>query len=599
MKTHTQIWQRISWRLLGSGLLLALVALLATALNFSLVSAQGPGTPRDTDPFWQASYWNNTTLSGTPVLSREDRTLDFNWAYDSPDGRVQPDGFSARWQRYIDVTPGTYRFTAIADDGVRVRVDGRLIIDGWKQQGPTRYDGTIALSAGHHLVQVEYFEQTGSASISVSWQQAEAITHWKGEYFNNKSLSGTPVVVRNDTAIDFNWRYLSPAPGLDPDGFSVRWSQNLDLPAGRYRFTARVDDGVRLFVNGHTLIDAWKVQAVTAHSGDIYLPGGPVTVQMEYFEDTELAEAHLSWQKLDSPPAPSPTPTPTPVPTSGNWHAQYWNNRFLSGYPALVRREEVIDHQWGTLSPDPGQINRDNFSARWTGSFAVEPGRYVFEVTADDGVRLYVNDRRVIDAWQDQGPTTFTAIVQHNGGPIRILLEYYEHTGNAQVRLDWRPTGGPAPTPTPTPTLQPAPGGSAVLVDELSSSFRRGGSASGWGQAQEGYNGHLYWAQNNDTAHAGYNWGRWYPSLREGRYEVFVYIPHRYTTTAKARYWISHAGGFTLRVVDQSRYSNEWVSLGTYRFRGNERDYVSLADVTGEPRLSRLLAWDAMKWVAK
>ena len=136
-------------------------------------------------------------------------------------------------------------------------------------------------------------------------------------------------------------------------------------------------------------------------------------------------------------------------------------------------------------------------------------------------------------------------------------------------------------------------------MDNRDAGFVQGGTAAGWASANEGYNGHLYWTQNNDWARPGYNWGRWYPSLSAGRYEVFVYIPDRYTTSANARYWVSHAGGFTQRVIDQSAYSDRWVSLGTYTFRGDNRDYVSLADVTGETYLSRLLAWDAMKWVAK
>ena len=139
----------------------------------------------------------------------------------------------------------------------------------------------------------------------------------------------------------------------------------------------------------------------------------------------------------------------------------------------------------------------------------------------------------------------------------------------------------------------------AVVVDNRDAGFMRGGTASGWGSANEGYNGHLYWTQNNDWARPGYNWGRWYPTLSAGRYEVFVYIPDRYTTSAKARYWISHGAGFTQRLVNQSAYSDEWVSLGTYTFQGDNRDYVSLADVTGETYLSRLLAWDAMKFVPK
>jgi hypothetical protein len=53
------------------------------------------------------------------------------------------------------------------------------------------------------------------------------------------------------------------------------------------------------------------------------------------------------------------------------------------------------------------------------------------------------------------------------------------------------------------------------------------------------------------------------------------------------------------RIVNQSAYSNQWVSLGTYRFQGNRNDCVSLADVTYEPYLSRLIAFDAAKWVSR
>jgi hypothetical protein len=105
--------------------------------------------------------------------------------------------------------------------------------------------------------------------------------------------------------------------------------------------------------------------------------------------------------------------------------------------------------------------------------------------------------------------------------------------------------------------------------------------------------------KNNDRVRPNYNWARWYPALAARKYEVLVYIPHRFSTTSSARYWVSHAGGTTLRVVNQSAYSDQWVSLGTYRFQGNKNDYVSLADVTFEPYLSRLIAFDAVKWVPR
>jgi len=69
-----------------------------------------------------------------------------------------------------------------------------------------------------------------------------------------------------------------------------------------------VDDGARLFINGHLLIDAWRDQSPTPYTGDIYLPGGPVTAQMEYYENVGGAVAQLNWTSANAPP-PSDGPT--------------------------------------------------------------------------------------------------------------------------------------------------------------------------------------------------------------------------------------------------------------------------------------------------
>ena len=135
-----------------------------------------------------------------------------------------------------------------------------------------------------------------------------------------------------------------------------------------------------------------------------------------------------------------------------------------------------------------------------------------------------------------------------------------------------------------------------IVVDDRDTGFVKGGPASTWRYENEGYNNNLTWTTNNYNANSNYNWGRWFPKLAARSYEVFVYIPERFTTTAQARYWINHADGYTLRIVDQSANGSRWVSLGTYRFQGTRDDYVSLADVTFETTTSLLIAFDAVKW---
>ncbi len=113
-------------------------------------------------------YYSDRTLNSL-VFTRTDSQINFDWAAGSPDPKVPNEWFSARWQGNFNFTAGTYTFTALADDGVRVYVDSQLIIDQWKDQAATRYEATRTLSAGQHTITMEYFETGGNAVAKLSW----------------------------------------------------------------------------------------------------------------------------------------------------------------------------------------------------------------------------------------------------------------------------------------------------------------------------------------------------------------------------------------------------------------------------------------------
>jgi mannan endo-1,4-beta-mannosidase len=83
---------------------------------------------------------------------------------------VPRDYFSARWTQPLPFQGGTYRFTTTTDDGVRLWVDGRLLIDSWRPMRGTRH-ATIRLSPGIHDVKVEYYERTGVALARLTWRR--------------------------------------------------------------------------------------------------------------------------------------------------------------------------------------------------------------------------------------------------------------------------------------------------------------------------------------------------------------------------------------------------------------------------------------------
>lgn len=280
--------------------------LFAILFGLSLLAGLALGAPEAAaaDSAWRAHYFNNKNLSGTPVLQRDEREINWDWGYGSPAGGVNHDGFSARWTRVVNFSTGNYRFSATMDDGMRVWLDDVLIIDSWKQGAVRTLTADRAVSGGDHRIRVEYYDDAYLAFAKLTWTPTSApvINNWRGEYFNNGTLGGNPTVVRDDANVNFNWGEGSPISGVGNDNFSVRWTRNIDFQPGRYRFTARVDDGVRLWINNHLLIDKWSPQTVQSHSGEIELAGGPVAVRMEYFERTGYAEAHLSWERLTTPP---------------------------------------------------------------------------------------------------------------------------------------------------------------------------------------------------------------------------------------------------------------------------------------------------------
>ncbi len=120
---------------------------------------------------------------------------------------------------------------------------------------------------------------------------------WRGEYFDNKSLSGKPVLVRIDRQINFNWRWGTPAASIHRNNYSARWTATLVPPVTRtYQFQMNTDDGGRLYIDGKLLIDQWQDQSPHTYTASIRLEAGhPYKVEMDYFQDVDNACAHLGW----------------------------------------------------------------------------------------------------------------------------------------------------------------------------------------------------------------------------------------------------------------------------------------------------------------
>lgn len=298
-------------------------------------------------------------------------------------------------------------------------------------------------------------------------------TTWRGDFFNNPNLQGPPAFSRNDSSIAFNWGTGSPGDGVGVDNFSVRWATDVQLSAGTYRFYAQADDNIRIIFNFgfQPVIDTFASGQVNQLvTGDVTVPaGGVYHIQVDYRELTDQAFAFVSFANLASNPTGPNFPAPIPVPT-GAWTAQYFPNTGLAGDPVAIQTESSPNHNWGAGAPLPS-MPADNFSVRWTSTQNLPGGTYNISTSADDGVRVWVNNSLVIDQWGAASGQTYSVNVNLPAGLNSFRVEFVEFTGVAFISFSLTQVGGGA-----QPTAQPT--GSTATVTAFRLNVRSEPSAS-------------------------------------------------------------------------------------------------------------------------
>lgn len=149
--------------------LLALFAGLMSILSFSLMIQ--PTSAQSFGANWLGEYFNNPSLTGSPVLSNIDAAINFNWGLNSPNAAFLPvDNFSVRWSGVQTIIGGVYQFTATGDNGIRLTIDGTIFIDQFGRTGEVAsFQATATLVGDQHLVVLEYIHRAGSAAVQLQW----------------------------------------------------------------------------------------------------------------------------------------------------------------------------------------------------------------------------------------------------------------------------------------------------------------------------------------------------------------------------------------------------------------------------------------------
>jgi|GEM_PF-3440072 len=400
----------------------------------------------------KGEYDNNPDLTGL-VSTRIDPALNFDWGTGSPDTGVDPDTFSIRWTGQIQIDRSdTYTFNVVTTGGVRLWIDGALIIDQWKQpEGQISLNKDIALTGpGLHNIKVEYFQNTGPASIQLNWSSGSIpFGPIPQSNFVAPTVSGAP------PSLNWTGEPNYQTDGLDPENGTAD-------TVYKFRVTYTDSDGdqplsgyprVHLLKGGQEIAGspfAMTLEKGAPTSGAIYTYSSPLPDGFDYTYYFDAIDA-TGLQAIASPTVPTPT-VPLAGPRVGASDTSTLSNPHgsivVTTSAGTFDKVEVIDP--ATMAPTPPDTTfpYGAFSVRIKG---LSPGdQAVISITVPAPIsgqtawlRYDGNQWVATDATGTllSGGTTATVILKD--GDVGDV----DHTANGIIEV----IGGPAVKSSPIP----------------------------------------------------------------------------------------------------------------------------------------------------
>lgn len=247
---------------------------VATPPPLPAVSPTPASTPAPTTSStfqgWKGEYFVNSDMVEPPMLVRDNPHIYFNWGVDAPAPGIPSNNYSVRWNRRQFFEAGAYTFSTNVEGGVRLWLDGRLLIDSW-QSLPLRLEqaDSSQIAAGDHDLRVDYRKLTGNGQIAVTWRAIPADPP--------TAVIEGPAIGQVGQELRFSARNSSAAPGMQITGYDWR------------------------FGDGDT--------ADTATTEHTYTVEGVYTVQLTVLDNAGLSDTANVQVEIHPPPTPTPEPT--------------------------------------------------------------------------------------------------------------------------------------------------------------------------------------------------------------------------------------------------------------------------------------------------
>ena len=361
-------------------------------------------------------YYNNADFTSF-VFSRVDPYVDSNWGTNQPEPSIDAGGFSIRWTGKVKpMYSELYTFTTVSDDGVRLWVNGKLLVDNWSPHPATWNTGTISLVAGQlYDIKLEYFQGGGGAQISLQW---------------NSPSQSLEVVPFNALSVGANVVVVPPANKGPVAVNDIAWTMVGTLTSVNVLLNDTDSDGGPAPLLITAISPPTRGTATLAGTRIEYQPAAGFSGVDSFTYTISDGDKTAIGSVSVTVAAPDPT----------RWSglkAEYFGKPDLTNL-VLTRLDSTVNFDWLQLAPATG-LPVDGFSVRWSGTVTPRyTESYTFYATSDDGVRVWVNGALIADNWSDHAPAEVSGSINLTAGmPADIKMEYYESTGGAVSQLRW------------------------------------------------------------------------------------------------------------------------------------------------------------------
>ncbi len=405
--------------------------------------------------------------------------------------RQRDNDFGFVFTGYFKATKaGVYTFYTTSDDGSQLFIGTHRVVDNDGIRPAVEKSGSVGLKAGYHPIRVTFFERIGQERLQVQVKYGAD---------NKRNLSASDLFVagkKQPEPVPSPAPSPAPAPspevshGLNYQYFEGEWSKlpqftalkvqkqgrvtGFDLSvreqeenfgilyygeiqidkAGAYTFYTKSDDGSTLYINGKLVVDNDGLHSSRERSGKVQLSAGRHKIEVHFFERTigQVLEVRYERAGLKKQRIPvnklypaeriltkAPAPEPVLEATPGLRYA-YYEGRW-SKLPAFKDLKAIKNGVLANFNLSPAQKDR-YFGLVYTGYIKIEKsGEYTFYTTSDDGSRLYINGRQLVDNDGMHAARERSGKVQLSSGYHEIEVRYFENAYAENLAVSYQGPG--------------------------------------------------------------------------------------------------------------------------------------------------------------